>query len=289
MKYRIFADSGADLTAELIKDLEVSVIPLRCTVTGDKDGEIIDGTYLPIEECYALLRKKYSASTAAINVAAFTEEFEKALSVGEDVLYLAFSSGLSTTCNAAKVAAADLAEKYPDRKICIVDTLAASLGEGLLVYYAAKKRDEGADIDEVRDYIESIKLNLCHWFTVDDLFFLKRGGRVSAATAVLGSMLNIKPVLHVDNEGHLINVEKARGRRGSFQALVNHMKATVTDPAEQTVFISHGDCLAEAEILASMVREQIGVKEIVIGYIGSVIGTHSGPGTIALFFLGSER
>lgn len=289
MGYRIITDSASDLTPELISATGVTVLPLHSVITNEKANMVLDGTQLPIAEFYSLIRTKYTATTSAVNVGAFTEVFEEVLSQGEDILYIAFSSGLSTTCQSAQIAAEDLAGKYQERKIIVVDTLAASLGEGLLVYYAAQRRAEGATIEEVRDFLLENRLHLCHWFTVDDLFFLKRGGRVSAATALLGSMLNIKPVLHVDNEGHLINMEKAKGRRGSLNALLARMKKTIVNPAEQTVFISHGDCLEDAELLASMVREQIGVKEIVIGYVGQVIGTHSGPGTLALFFLGSER
>ena len=163
------------------------------------------------------------------------------------------------------------------------------MGEGLLVYLAAKKKEAGASIEEVRDYVESNKLHLCHWFTVDDLFFLKRGGRVSSATAIMGTMLSIKPVMHVDNAGRLINVSKARGRKNSIDELFERMKATAIDPADQTVFISHGDCAEDAEYLASRIKNELSVKNIVISYVGPVIGAHSGPGTLALFFLGSER
>ena len=170
-----------------------------------------------------------------------------------------------------------------------MDTLCASLGQGLLVYLAAQKRREGASLEEVCAFAEQTKHNLCHWFTVDDLFFLKRGGRIGAATAVVGSMLQIKPVLHVDEAGHLVNVSKARGRRGSLDALCQRMQETAIDPASQTIFISHGDCAEDAEYLASRIRETMGVKEVFISYVGPVIGAHSGPGTMALFFLGKER
>jgi len=238
---------------------------------------------------YDALRAGATAKTAAANRESFIEAFEPVVAAGEDLLYIGFSSGLSATYQAAVGAAADLREKYPERKIYTVDTLAASMGEGLLVYLAVQKQKEGASIEEVRDYLEENKLRLCHWFTVNDLFFLKRGGRVSAATAVFGSMLAIKPVMHVDNEGHLINVAKARGRKAAIQELFNRMKVTAIDPASQTVFISHGDCLEEAEYLANMIKEQLQVKEVLINYVGPVIGAHSGPGTMALFFIGTER
>ena len=229
------------------------------------------------------------ATTAAVNVADYTSVLEPLLEQGKDVLVLAFSSGLSATYQSSVIAVEELRARFPERKIFTVDTLCASLGQGLLVYLAAKKQQAGASIEEVRDWAEENKLHLCHWFTVDDLHFLKRGGRISAATAVLGSMLHIKPVLHVDDEGHLINMGKARGRGASLTALVDHMEETAIDPASQVVFISHGDCLADAEKVAGDVKKRLGVKEVVINHVGPVIGAHSGPGTLALFFLGSRR
>ena len=170
-----------------------------------------------------------------------------------------------------------------------VDSLCASLGQGMYVYLGWQKKQAGASIDEVRDYLEEIKLNLCHWFTVNDLFHLKRGGRVSAATAVVGSMLSIKPVMHVDDEGHLIAVSKARGRKASLKQLMEEMKKTAINPEEQVIFISHGDAQDEAEYLGNMIREELHVKDVIINYVGPVIGAHTGPGVIALFFLGTKR
>ena len=205
------------------------------------------------------------------------------------MLILAFSSGLSATYNSSVIAVQELAEKYPERKLYTVDTLCASLGQGLLVYLAARERDSGKTIEEVRDWAEANKLSICHQFTVDDLHFLKRGGRISATTAVVGSMLQIKPVLHVDNEGHLINIAKARGRQASLKALVDKMEKTAIDPAHQTVFISHGDCLEDAQMVADLVKERLGAPEVYLNPIGPVIGAHAGPGTVALFYVGTER
>ena len=202
---------------------------------------------------------------------------------------LAFSSGLSTTYQSAVIAAEELMDRFPGRTVKVVDTLCASMGQGLLLYYACKKRDAGMSLEEAFAWCEEKKYDLCHWFTVDDLFFLKRGGRVSAATAIAGTMLQIKPVLHVDNEGHLINVAKARGRKASIQALAKKMADTQIPGENGIAFISHGDCLEDAEALAEMIKSQCGVKEVVIHYIGGVIGSHAGPGTVALFFLGNER
>lgn len=285
--YVILTDSGTDFTKEMIEELDVELLDLWVT---RENEEPVPNSSLDLSEFYAFLREKKSASTAAVNIDSFIEIMTPILEAGKNILYLGFSSGLSSTYASGKVAADELMEKYPDRKIYTVDTLAASLGQGLLVYLAAKRRLAGESIESVRDFVENNKLNLCHWFTIDDLFFLKRGGRVSGATAVVGTMLGIKPVMHVDNEGHLINVAKARGRRAAVDALFDKAKTTmIGERANSSVFISHGDCIEDAEYLAERIKNEIGVKEVRIAYVGSVIGSHSGPGTLALFFLGSER
>ena len=288
-EYVIVTDSSADLTDGMVKELGVEVLPLSFTVKGQTYHNYPDNRDMDPKDFYAMLRSGEMATTAAVNVADYTSALEPLLESGKDVLVLAFSSGLSATYQSSVIAVNELKEKFPERKIFTVDTLCASMGQGLLVYLATKKKQAGATIEEVRDWTEENKLKLCHWFTVDDLHFLKRGGRISAATAVVGSMLHIKPVLHVDDEGHLINMGKARGRGASLTAVVDRMEETVTDPAEQVVFISHGDCLADAEKVAADVKKRFGVKEVVINYVGPVIGAHSGPGTLALFFLGSKR
>lgn len=285
--YVILTDSGTDFTKEMIEELDVELLDLWVT---RENEEPVPNSSLDLSEFYAFLREKKSASTAAVNIDSFIEIMTPILEAGKDILYLGFSSGLSSTYASGKLAADELMEKYPDRKIYTVDTLAASLGQGLLVYLAAKRRLAGESIESVRNFVENNKLNLCHWFTIDDLFFLKRGGRVSGTTAVVGTMLGIKPVMHVDNEGHLINVAKARGRRASVDALFDKAKNTmIGERANSSVFISHGDCIEDAEYLAERIKNEIGVKEVRIAYVGSVIGSHSGPGTLALFFLGSER
>ena len=285
--YVILTDSGTDFTKEMIEELDVKLLDLWVT---RENEEPVPNSSLDLPEFYAFLREKKSASTAAVNIDSFLEIMTPFLEEGKDILYLGFSSGLSSTYASGKLAADELMEKYPDRKIYAVDTLAASLGQGLLVYLAAKRRLAGGSIESVRDFVENNKLNLCHWFTIDDLFFLKRGGRVSGATAVVGTMLGIKPVMHVDNEGHLINVAKARGRRAAIDALFDKAKTTmIGERANSSVFISHGDCYEDAVYLADRIKNEIGVKEVRIAYVGSVIGSHSGPGTLALFFLGSER
>lgn len=287
--YVILTDSSCDLPPELAEQLAVDVLPLTVEIEGKRYHNYLDGREIDPRDFYAKLRAGSPATTAAVNVGEWTEFMEPYLKAGRDVLLLAFSSGLSSTYNSAVIAAQELAEQYPDRSIFAVDSLCASMGQGLLVYLAVQQKKLGKSIEEVRDWVEENKLHLCHWFTVDDLNHLKRGGRVSATTALVGTMLSIKPVLHVDDEGHLINMAKARGRQASLKALVDKMEETAVDPAGQTVFISHGDCLADAEKVAQMVKDRFGVQNVVISYVGPVIGAHSGPGTLALFFLGTHR
>ncbi len=285
----IVTDSSCDLTAEMARDLELTVLPLSFNLAEKEYRNYLDGRELSFQEFYRRIRAGEICTTSAVNVEAFTGAMEPILQSGKDVLCIAFSSGLSNTCNAAQMACKELAAKYPERRAYAVDTLCASLGQGLLIYHAVQKKRSGKNIDEVRAWLEENKLHLCHWFTVEDLNHLKRGGRISATTALIGTMLNIKPVLHVDDEGHLINVGKARGRRASLTALVDHMEETAIDPASQVVFISHGDSQKDADYVAEQVKSRFGVKTVVTNYVGPVIGAHSGPGTIALFFLGTHR
>ena len=288
-EYVLITDSSADLSQEMVQELGVTVLPLSFTIQGKTYRNYPDNREMDLPLFYDMLRAGELATTSAVNVAEYTQAVEPILQEGKDVLILAFSSGLSSTYQASVLAAGELREKYPDRKIYTVDTLCASLGQGLLVYLAAQEQRKGKSIEEVRDWAEETKLHLCHQFTVDDLHFLKRGGRISATTAVVGSMLQIKPVLHVDNEGHLINIGKARGRPASLKALVDKMEKTVTEEGRKTVFISHGDCRKDAVTVADMVRERFGTQDIRINFVGPVIGAHSGPGTLALFYLGTER
>ena len=287
--YRILTDSSCDLTQEMADQLGLMITPLTLNMNGKEYPNYLDYRALDVKDVYAGLRAGAPTSTTAANPESWRAIAEPVLQQGEDVLILAFSSGLSTTYNAACIAAEELREQYPQQKIYVVDTLCASLGQGLLVWLTAKKRQEGATLEEARDFAEENKLHLCHWFTVDDLYFLKRGGRISAATAAVGSLLQIKPVLHVDDEGHLISMSKARGRKASIQAIAAKVGETAYDPSKQTMFICHGDCLEDAEYLAKLVKEQYQVPEIHINYTGPVIGSHSGPGTLALFFLGEHR
>ena len=287
--YIILTDSSCDLPDELAHEMELEVLPLHVDVDNDTYLNYLDGREIAFKDFYARVRGGAKVKTSAVNQAQFLEVYEKLLDTGRDVLYLGFSSGLSGTYSAGAAAAQEIAAKYPDRKIYAVDTLCASMGQGLIVWLAWKQKQAGKSIEEVRDYVEETKLHLCHWFTVDDLMHLKRGGRVSAATAIVGSVLNIKPVMHVDDEGHLINMATARGRKASIRALVDHMEETAIDPANQHVFISHGDCQQDVDYLSQQLRDRLHVKEITSSYVGPVIGAHSGPGTLALFFLGKNR
>ncbi len=288
-EYVIMTDSSCDLPAQLADRLGLVVAPLTVVIDGREYRNLLDGSEISFEDIYSRLRGGEVATTAAVNIDGFTSLMRPILESGRDILYLGFSSALSSTYSAGAAACEALRAEFPERTLLHVDTLSASMGQGLLVWLTCKKRDEGATIEQARDYAEQTKLNVCHRFTVDDLHFLHRGGRVSKTVAVVGSMLSIKPVMHTDNEGRLTLVGKVRGRRASLDSLVDSMRKTATDPKAQTVFIVHGDCLDDAKYVAGRVREELGVKDIVINYVGPVIGSHSGPGTVALFFVGTER
>lgn len=286
--YVVSTDSTADLPWSFYQEHEVPFIPMLFTVDG-KEYRDCGECPLSNHAFYDLVRSGQMPSTAQVTAMEFEEFAEPFLQAGKDVLHINFSSGLSGSFHSCLNGAAALREKYPDRKILVLDSLAASMGEGLLVYHTVKNREAGMTIEENAKWFEDNKLHLCHCFTVDDLHHLHRGGRVSKASAIMGSLLGVKPVLHVDDEGHLILVEKVRGRAASLDKMAEHMEKTAIDPAQQTVFISHGDCLKDAQALAQKVRERLGVKEVLLNPIGPVIGAHSGPGTVALFFLGTKR
>lgn len=290
MSFAIVTDSSSNLPEDIIDQHDLTVLPLTFMVDGEEYRSYLKGEKTDLSQFYTMMREGKVITTSLPNLKESRESIEALLREGRDVLYLGFSSGLSGTYQAIELLLTELAGLYPDRTVASVDTLAASLGEGLLVYYAAKMREEGASIEKVRDWVEEHKLHLAHWFTVDDLIFLFRGGRVSRTSAWAGTLLNIKPVMHVDDEGHLIPLEKVRGRKKSLKALVDHMEQMAMSPvADQTVFITHGDCLEDAEYVADLVRERFGVSDVLINWVDPVIGAHSGPGTMALFFLASER
>lgn len=287
--YIIVTDSTTDLTSSQINELGLSVIPLKFRINDEEYSDLADKSEIRFEDFFGMLRKGKQSTTSQISPSEFIDAVEPFVQNGKDILYIAFSSALSGTYNSACTGAELLKEKYPDVNIRVIDSLSASGGEGLLVYLAVQKKREGYDLDKLADWLENERLHLCHWFTVDDLNHLKRGGRVSAVTALLGTTLSIKPVLHVDNEGRLINVKKVRGRKQSLDALVDMMDETAINPTEQTIFITHGDCMEDAKYVADSVKSRFNVKDVVINPLGPVIGSHSGPGTMALFFWGTTR
>ena len=285
MSYQIITDSCCDFTQQQYQEQGVTCAPLSVLYNGVNHDNFTDPA--DVKAFYEELRSGVMATTSAVNPDGWAALMEDALQAGRDVLVLAFSSGLSTTYQSAVIAAKDLRETYPDRKIVVVDTLCAALGQGLLVWYACKKRDEGLSIDELHSWVEDNKLHICHWVTVDDLNHLKRGGRISAATAMMGSMLNIKPIIYVDNDGHLINTAKVRGRKAAIDLLAGKLDETGID--QEIAFIAHGDCPEDAAALEKILKETYGVKKVITGYVGPVIGAHTGPGVLVLFFMGSHR
>lgn len=285
-EYVIVTDSTCDLDKEQIKKLGIKVLPLGFTL--DRDVKL-ESENFDAKKFYDLMREGVIATTTQINITTFEDVFSSYLDQGLDVLYISFSSQLSNTFASASIAARELKNKYPERKVIVKDSLSACMGEGLLVYYAVLKKQEGLEIEELSSWIDENKLNICHLFTVDDLHFLKRGGRISAASAMFGSMLNVKPILHVSNEGKLIPIDKVRGRKASLLNIVEKMKKLYDDTSDRTVFIAHADCLEDAIFVKNKIEESMKVKEVVINYIGPVIGAHAGPGTLAVFFRGNKR
>jgi DegV family protein with EDD domain len=289
MGFTIVTDSSANLNNEIIDQYGIEILSLMYRI-GDKEySSYIKGEKNDLAPLYAIMRNKENVTTSSISPGVCNDMFDMLLKQGQDVLYLGFSSALSATYQTASIALKQLAEGYPERKVYCVDTLAASLGQGLLVTYAAKLKESGKSIEEVYDWVMENRLHLCHWFTVEDLFFLQRGGRVSKSTAIVGTLLDIKPVMHMDNEGRLIPVSKVRGRKKSLNALVDQMEKTAINPGSQMVYISHGDCLEDANYVKDQIHTKFGVENFLIQYVEPVIGAHSGPGTVALFFLGTER
>lgn len=286
--YIVSTTSTADLTAEFCSDHGVDINYLTFTIDGIDYKDDINES-MSYEEFYSGMRNGRMSSTSACNIEQAVEFFEKYAREGIDVLHISFSSGLSSTYNNEYIAAQDVMDRYPDRSIIVIDSLCASRGQGLLVYYAVMMKERGCTINEVSEWVENNKLHLCHQFTVDDLHHLHRGGRVSKTVAVVGTIVNVKPVLHVDNEGRLIPLKNVRGRKKSLITLVDNMLEQIDGYDNEMIYIGHGDCLEDAEFVKELVIDKTGIRNIEIGYVGSVIGSHSGPGTIALFFLGNER
>ncbi len=285
--YVIFADSACDMDPAILESWGVPWRSLSCTSNGILQTGFVGEA--GIKDFFQHMRDGEVFKTAAVTPGDFVEGFEEVLSTGKDILYIGFSSGLSATVESGSQAAALLKDKYPDRRILIVDTLCASAGYGLILYLACQKRDAGATIEEVRDYTEAIKLNIAHLFTVDDLVYLRRGGRVSGASATIATALHIKPVLHVDNEGKLVGLGKAHGRKKAIANIADRYGKLAKHPETGPVFISHGDCIDDVNMLADLLHDKYGVGVDIVSYVGPVIGAHSGPGTLALFFEGKER
>ena len=286
--FKIITDSTADLPEEYLKEHDLGCVNLCYIMDGVTYGR---GEELDWKEFYAMMREGKMPTTSQVNPEEAKEYLEKVVQTEKEILWIAFSSGLSGTYNSVRIAAEEVLEEHQDCKIIVIDSLSASLGEGLLVHKAVGLRDQGKSLEEVAEWVESHKKNLVHAFTVDDLFHLHRGGRVSKAAAVLGTLAGIKPKLHVDDEGHLILIDKVRGRKKSLTALVDYMEQKIGSYRDKNdvIFISHGDALADAEFVRDQVKERFGIDNFVINRVGPTIGAHSGPGTIALFFMGDER
>lgn len=290
MNFEIVTDSSSNLLDETIGRFGLHILPLTFMIDGQQRQSFVKGEKSDLKQFYTMMREGKVITTSLPNMSDSEILLRSLLEAGRDILYLGFSSGLSGTYQAIALLLDTLAAEFPERRVMHVDTLAASGGEGLLVYKAAQMAQAGASIEETRQWVEDNKLKLAHWFTVDDLMFLFRGGRVTRTSAWAGTMLNIKPVMHVDNDGHLIPLEKVMGRKKSILGMLKHMEKTADTPiSEQTVFITHGDCLEDAEFLRDKIAEKFGVTDIHINYVDPVIGAHSGPGTLALFFMASHR
>ena len=290
MNFEIVTDSSSNLLDETIGRFGLHILPLTFMIDGQQRQSFVKGEKCDLKQFYTMMREGKVITTSLPNMSDSEILLRSLLEAGRDILYLGFSSGLSGTYQAIALLLDNLAAEFPERRVMHVDTLAASGGEGLLVYKAAQMAQAGASIEETRQWVEDNKLKLAHWFTVDDLMFLFRGGRVTRTSAWAGTMLNIKPVMHVDDDGHLIPLEKVMGRKKSILGMIKHMEETADAPiSEQTVSITHGDCLEDAEFLRDKIAEKFGVTDIHINYVDPVIGAHSGPGTLALFFMASRR
>ncbi len=289
MSYVIMTDTSANLPEEIIEKHNIELIIMTYFIDGVEYKGYEKGKKTDLKAFYDKMRAKANTSTSLNPPEVFYNAFEALAKENKDIIYIGFSGGLSGNYQSSVIAADMIREKYPDIKIYTVDTLSASVGEGLLVYNAALMKEQGKTMEEVRDWVEDNKLKLCHWFTVDDLFYLKRGGRVSATTAIAGTVLGIKPVMHVDNEGKLVAVSKVRGRRQALDKIVEQFENDAVDHENQIIGIAHADCPDDADYIISKIKKKYKIKEVVSNYIDPVIGSHAGPGTIALFFVGNER
>ena len=287
--YVIMTDSCCDLTDQMARDLELEVLPLTMHMDGQDYPNDLAGTAISNQEFYKRIRAGKLATTSAVNVGQFQDAMRRVLESGRDIVCVCFSSALSTTYQSAVIAAEDLRAEFPEAEIHVVDALSASLGQGLLLYLAVEQKRKGLTAAELAKWVEDNRLTVCHWFTVDDLNFLKRGGRVSATTALLGTMLSIKPIMHTSDEGKLVPVSKARGRKAAIAALLDKIEALGIHPEKQTMFICHADCEEDAKAVAQTIQDRFGTPTVHINYIGPVIGSHTGPNTMGIFFVGTQR
>lgn len=287
--YVIVSDSTCDLSPDMISDLELVIIPMPVAFGEEDFMHYPDAREMSFKTFYDRVRNGEMPTTAQINLQLYLDYFEGILKDGEDILYLGFSSGLTGSLANARIAVDELKEKYPERKIVVVDTLSASTGEGFLVYYTAMEKRAGKSLEEAAKYAEDNKLRVNHWFTVSDLNHLRRGGRISGASAFAGTLMGIKPLLNFNVEGKMETHSKIRGRAKVMQELVDKMEQLCVKPEEQTIFLSHADCLEDVLKVEKMIRERFNVKDVVLNYIGPVIGAHAGPDTIALFFFADKR
>ena len=287
--YVIMTDSCCDLTDQMARELELEVLPLTMHMDGQDYPNDLAGTAISNQEFYKRIRAGKLATTSAVNVGQFQDAMRRVLESGRDIVCVCFSSALSTTYQSAVIAAEDLRAEFPEAEIHVVDSLSASLGQGLLLYLAVEQKRKGLTAAELAKWVEDNRLTVCHWFTVDDLNFLKRGGRVSATTALLGTRLSIKPIMHTSDEGTLVPVSKARGRKAAIAALLDKIEALGIHPEKQTMFICHADCEEDAKAVAQTIQDRFGTPTVHINYIGPVIGSHTGPNTMGIFFVGTQR
>lgn len=285
-KFLLTTDNTCDLPHDLLAESGVAFLSLSYTVRGVTYDAAND---MPAKAFYDLMRAGEMPTTSQVNPDQAERFFRDRLREHDTILHLAFSSGLSGTYQSACIAAQAVMDEMPDKKIIVVDTMAASMGEGMMVHYAMKLRDAGKTAEETAAWLEENRKNFVHLFTVDDLNHLYRGGRVSRATALVGTMLSVKPILHVDDAGHLVSIGKARGRKNSLVDLVDRMGELIPGFENEIVMISHGDCLADAEFVRDQIRERFGMESFLINHVGTVIGSHTGPGVVALFFMGQHR
>ncbi|MDD3360132.1 MAG: DegV family protein [Hespellia sp.] len=287
-EYVITTDSTVDLPKEYLQEHQITYLPLSYMIDGTTYKDMEGLTH---KEFFERIRNGSMPTTSQVNPSEAKEAFEALLKEEKDILHIAFSSGLSGSYNSAAIAAKELKEKYPEAKITVIDSLCASLGEGLLLRKAIERKDQGMEMDELTEWVEANKLHVCTYVTVDDLFHLQRGGRVSKASAIFGSMIQIKPLIFLDDEGKLQVTGKERGRKKSLNKLVDIMGEHLAgwEDQNEVVAVAHGDCIEDAEYVAAQVKERYGVKEVIINGIGTVIGSHTGPGVVVLFFMGNER